>query len=163
LKYDDLDVREVSPEKLYKDLVRLTRSPDEYNTFESMLLDHGTEVDQEDKLLHTALKMNLLGVIEYMTGYEFEDEVDYQKVFEHTVECWLEDTAVYLLNHFDNIDPAYNDNYAVVHAAENDLRFLLERLLDDPRVDPRARDEGALTRAHNSDVEDMVRDAIGNR
>lgn len=163
VEYDDIELREVSPEKIYKDLLRLTRSGDVYETLESMLLDRSTYVSQEDKLLTAALKMNLLGVIQYMTGYEFTTGVDYQKVFEHAVDCWLEETAVYLLNEFDTINPAYDDNYAVVHAAENDLQFLLGFLLDNSRVDPRARDDAALTGAANEDVKDMVQDAIRSK
>lgn len=165
LEHEDIELRGVSSEKVYKDLVRLAgpASWGDYDTFEYMLLNRGDDCLEENDLLFKAIEMDLLGVIEYITGHEFEGEVDYQKIFEYAVDSWLEDVAVYLLNNFHTIDPTYDDNYAFVHAAENDLRVLLERLVLDNRVNPRARNDAALTGANNEEVEEIVRDAIRNR
>lgn len=154
-----INLRGVKADEMYKDAVRMTGYPDEIIFLMYELIDMRGSYLEIDQILLLAIKLNLSGVVKYMTDI---DLTDYQKLFEYAVDSWLEASATCLLDTY-SIDPSYDNDHALIYSSTNRLGYLLIRLLEDKRVDPRAQNGAALANAADNDIATLIEKAMQER
>lgn len=130
----ELHLRGLSPEDVYK-LYNRIRDRDLAKIFRRMLLGEIVSKDQEDALLAYTVRHNMVSVVKYITGLDFDNGTNYQKMFEYAVDGDLQNTAVEILStHFEDVDPSYKNNHAVLMAVKFNMLRLLDWLLSNKKV-----------------------------
>lgn len=89
--------------------------------------------------LHQLTNQKIISIIEVLKPNSTETVTILNKIFRELVEKNIRNRTIeYLLNDA-RVDPAYDDNYAIIVASKNDYLEVARILLRDSRVDPSAQ------------------------